>query len=876
MASSRANSSIIRDLDLRVRNENDLYCRESQNWNLTSEKNQRLKLNKKTVGKSGYSTVVAGWIKNIKTCRSSWEALDKLNASGVNPNIDMYNAVLNIAARESLKNCREIFYKIESVGLSHSAITFSTMFKAARLHRDLGFALEFWTLQGTLGIVQTDVGFNTMISCCAELPNLERADSFPQRRIELAESLFSEMCATGISPTTVTYGAMLHLYAKAGMWARSEELVYRDMPESGIKCNEVCLNSLLNAYYQAGELNRLVVCFERIRRDNPEILNLPIWCSAMSGYLGLGRHEAVRDLWDELPELGLKRNNVAVTVFGQSLARQGSVEELKRLSEEFEDFPWPSIIHELYYYGDLDQALEFFQSGYEHGKLPIWSLERSDTMDLHGHNSAVSCVAVRHVLLERARHGNKGSLNIVIGRQNNSGHRVNAGLGDCVRPVLNEMGVAFSEISMGGELVVSGAEINNLGKNPYSPTSVTRLLEDIKNASGAIEKKEILERHIQNELLKRILRYGSDPLLPFNIVKVPKVLKRKVVGTETSRWDAFFHTADACARRKLSGNSAITVMHNVLQRVSSEEEEWMRRILKKNLAIGASLKTVSKIFPGLIPEFNVALAQKFDAKRLLGKTSVAVEPKLDGIRCFAIVDAGAALLYARSGKLITNFDGTIGEELSRLGDGCYDGEIMGKDFVALMRQAYRKEHVQTEDTYFAVFDFLPLEEWHSRVGVTACSDRYAELQNRLQAIEIKYIRLVARHVVSADYEHIKKLHDQFVLEGYEGAMVKDLEASYKFGRGPELQKLKAFQSVDLQIEKLLEGTGKHEGKLGSVVVLHKGVEVQVGSGFSDELREQMWKAPEDFVGRMIETRYQEVTSDGSLRFPTFVCFRNDR
>ena len=91
-----------------------------------------------------------------------------------------------------------------------------------------------------------------------------------------------------------------------------------------------------------------------------------------------------------------------------------------------------------------------------------------------------------------------------------------------------------------------------------------------------------------------------------------------------------------------------------------------------------------------------------------------------------------------------------------------------------------------------------------------------------------------------------------------------------------LQKYKDFHDVDLKIERLLEGTGKHSGKLGSVVVCFNGVEVNVGSGFSDELREKIWSHREKFVGRMIEVRYQEVTPDGSLRFPTFVCFRNDK
>lgn len=306
----------------------------------------------------------------------------------------------------------------------------------------------------------------------------------------------------------------------------------------------------------------------------------------------------------------------------------------------------------------------------------------------------------------------------------------------------------------------------------------------------------------------------------------------------------------------------------------------MRKILKKHLSIGASTKTVNKVFPGLIPTFEVALAQKFEKKRIEGKR-VCVEPKLDGIRCFAIVENGDALLYARSGKLITNFDSTIGTELANLPDGCYDGEIMGEDFIALMRQAYRKDDVITEGTYLALFDYLPMEEWISREAKMICEHRYNELKNRV-GNQRKYLRVVSRFEIDytgksvLDYQNIKALHDDFVKDGFEGAMVKNLDAPYKFGRGPEVMKLKAFHDVDLKIERLIEGTGKHSGKLGSVVVNYQGVEVQVGSGFSDDLREAIWEEPSNFVGRMIEVRYQEVTPDGSLRFPTFVCFRNDR
>jgi len=265
-------------------------------------------------------------------------------------------------------------------------------------------------------------------------------------------------------------------------------------------------------------------------------------------------------------------------------------------------------------------------------------------------------------------------------------------------------------------------------------------------------------------------------------------------------------------------------------------------------------------------------------KRIKHLEEVIVEPKLDGIRCFAIVENNKAMLFARSGKLITNFDSTIGKELLKLGEGCYDGELMGKDFIALMRQAYRKDDADVNDTYFALFDYVPLEEWKSGIPEMTCYDRNEYLLDKLteSTADLSILQPVERMFVEPSYDEIKELHDEYVSQGYEGAMIKDPTAPYKFGRGYEVMKMKVFHDVDLPIKAVLEGSGKHTGKLGSVVVCFNGVDVQVGSGLTDSLREDIWKDKTSFIGRVIEVRYQEVTPDGSLRFPTFVCFRNDR
>jgi len=410
--------------------------------------------------------------------------------------------------------------------------------------------------------------------------------------------------------------------------------------------------------------------------------------------------------------------------------------------------------------------------------------------------------------------------------------------------------------------------------------TIAQILEQLKTVRGTNAKKEILKSYKDNILLRKVLRYSLDVLMPFHIVKVPKVKdsERNVVLDEAHRWDSFFQTADQCASRKLSGHAAIDKMHSTFAGVTLEEEAWMRKVLKKHLSIGASVKTVNSVMAGLIPLFELSLAQKFNEKRIKAwREDIIVEPKLDGIRCFAIVRNGNVQMFSRSGKMFSSVKSTMIKDLVKLGDGCYDGELMGNDFLAIMRQAYRKEP-DMEGVYYALFDYIPLEEWDTSEFKMSCFDRHEELLDKMMYAEISFkdVVPVERFFVRQIDDEIMSIHNDFVTEGYEGAMIKNPDAPYRPGRSYDVMKLKAFHDVDLEITGFAEGTGRHVGKLGAVTVCYKGVDVQVGSGFSDELREQIWNDQGSFVGRMIEIRYQEITPDGSLRFPTFVCFRNDR
>jgi len=219
-----------------------------------------------------------------------------------------------------------------------------------------------------------------------------------------------------------------------------------------------------------------------------------------------------------------------------------------------------------------------------------------------------------------------------------------------------------------------------------------------------------------------------------------------------------------------------------------------------------------------------------------------------------------------------------------------DGEIMGKSFQDLMRQAQRKENVQTQDTVFNVFDILPLEDFKRGFWNAQLRKRLAiltEMQPVFDAMP-NVTRVDSQIVVDLSTEEGRtKLHEyatEMVTAGFEGIMIKDMEAPYECKRNTFWMKWKPVITVDLPVIGLEEGTGRNKGRLGALVcsgIDHgKDITVNVGSGFSDTERDLFWNQKSDVVGRTVEILCDVITQnqDGSysLRFPRFVRFRDDK
>ncbi len=149
------------------------------------------------------------------------------------------------------------------------------------------------------------------------------------------------------------------------------------------------------------------------------------------------------------------------------------------------------------------------------------------------------------------------------------------------------------------------------------------------------------------------------------------------------------------------------------------------------------------------------------------------------------------------------------------------------------------------------------------------------------------IEVLDHEIVDLDTEEGQKtyttINKRAVDGGYEGIMIKDLEAPYECKRTTSWLKLKPFIEVSLKVIGTEEGTGKNVGKLGALIVEGKDdgkfIKTNVGSGLNDENREEFWKAKEKLIGQIVEvradaiTQNQETENEWSLRFPRFLRFR---
>jgi DNA ligase-1 len=420
-----------------------------------------------------------------------------------------------------------------------------------------------------------------------------------------------------------------------------------------------------------------------------------------------------------------------------------------------------------------------------------------------------------------------------------------------------------------------------------------RVISSLEDHASRLNKEAILEAEIDNVELFEGMRMALDNLYTFGVKKVPTHGGPDGQGLP---WEAFKELCHLLYTRQLTGHDARDAIELALSASTQKQwNDWYRRILIKDLRCGVSEKTINKVKKNAVPVFECMLAHDGanHEKKITGKK--LLEPKLDGVRVVTIINAEnkTASMYTRNGKLLENF-GHITSALESNIDLferslVLDGEMVSSSFQALMKQVHRKSDVQSEDARLMLFDILPLSEFQKGKSVLG-QKRRSNLLRSMKATfdKVGSIDLIPQIEVDLDTGvgemQFKQYNKDAIEAGFEGIMIKDVDAEYVCKRHVSWLKQKPFIEVSLTIVAVEEGTGRNVGKLGALVCEGeddgKLIKVNVGSGFSDSDRDSFYQSRDALPDQVVEVRADAVTQnqDGtySLRFPRFLRFRGFR
>jgi DNA ligase-1 len=425
-------------------------------------------------------------------------------------------------------------------------------------------------------------------------------------------------------------------------------------------------------------------------------------------------------------------------------------------------------------------------------------------------------------------------------------------------------------------------------------TQPQEVISKLEADNSRLAKEAILQEAFNEGLPEFFdgLRMALDPLVTFGVKAVPE--RSDILTGQGLTWKDFKVLADQLINRELTGHAARDAIELFMSVATVEQwNGFYRRILIKDLRCGVSEKTVNKIAPGTVPVFTCALAHDSakHEKKMAGKKQIEV--KLDGVRVLAVCKGGKVELFSRNGKQFHNFDHIIAEIEAVLAakpapyDCVLDGEVMSADFQDLMKQLQRKDGKKATDAVLHLFDFIPLKDfleggWDKPQTYRSNLVKYWVLENQdllehVQALDWEDVDLDTPE----GQERFVALNKQAVDGGYEGVMIKDIDAPYECKRTHAWLKAKPFIEVTLEVTDIEEGTGRNEGRLGAFVC--EGVDddrhiaVNVGSGFTDANRDDFWNHRDSVKGNLVEVRADAITQnqDGtySLRFPRFKTFR---
>jgi len=281
------------------------------------------------------------------------------------------------------------------------------------------------------------------------------------------------------------------------------------------------------------------------------------------------------------------------------------------------------------------------------------------------------------------------------------------------------------------------------------------------------------------------------------------------------------------------------------------------------------------------------LAKEYKEKDV--KFPCFIQPKLDGVRALAFWDGDKIKLISRAGKEWT-IPKHINEQVAKIlpKDSMFDGElyIHGKSCQTITSYVKKFREVETPTIEYHIYDMPVINGDDAKSYDTRYKILAQLFQDHMKPSNVNYPLCLRRveNLIFVNTRAISQLEDiaiaeqKFLDEGYEGAILRNADATYIFGyRSQDLMKLKRFQDAEFEVVSIREGIGKFEGcaVFQCKNDLTEGV-FECTTASSMEERAKFFSEKEKYIGRKLTVKFFDRTDDKLPRFPVGKLFRSDK
>jgi len=274
--------------------------------------------------------------------------------------------------------------------------------------------------------------------------------------------------------------------------------------------------------------------------------------------------------------------------------------------------------------------------------------------------------------------------------------------------------------------------------------------------------------------------------------------------------------------------------------------------------------------------FLPMLASSFDKRKDKVNYPVDVQPKLDGVRCMAFWEGDSVRLMSRGGKAWECSEHIEKELEGVLPKGwVLDGElyIHGATFQEITKLV-KKLRTESVNIEYHVYDVPRTEKDNTGEWDEFRMEALADFRDA--SIDCESVTVVDTYQANSEDE-VFQLQSEFLENGYEGAIVREMDGIYRFGyRSNSLLKVKNFMDEEYKITDFTTGVGRFDGSIVWICETKKGQPFKVvPQGTMEERQKTYYNARKDGegIGDYLKVKYFELTDDGIPRFPVGLGIR---